>query len=314
MRCLTFLLALVMVSSVSANEPAISELEQLSLSLRQLNFTTSFVVVKNNKAEPYLWTHGISDKDNELEILSLLNGPRRDVIRKGDVVSYIEPEFPPYSVQSNQISSPIPAIFSGNVKQLLANYDVLAIGRNRILGRAAKSIRIVAKDPHRFGHWLWLDKETGLLLKLVIVNAQGQVLEQIQFTHLEIDKTLSKSLLQVDTAKLPQVLPLPKHATQPNHNWRVSWLPQGFNEVNANTHRILHTKQLADFKLFSDGLVDVSVYVSNSDENSRAVDYVVEGATIALNQVRQGIEISVVGKIPLATAKAIADSIAPLSK
>ena len=61
--------------------------------------------------------------------------------------------------------------------------------------------------------------------------------------------------------------------------------------------------------LFNDGLVDVSVYVNQSEERQRATDYVMDGATVVLNQVINGFEVSVVGKIPAKTAKAIADSV-----
>ena len=40
-----------------------------------------------------------------------------------------------------------------------------------------------------------------------------------------------------------------------------------------------------------------------------ALDYVMDGATVALTQVISGFEVSVVGKIPSSTAKRIADSV-----
>ena len=79
------------------------------------------MVVKNNQAEPYHWFHGVDENGDELEILSLLNGPRRDVLRRKDTVSYIEPELPPYSVTSQQITGPIPAILRGDVTQACQN-------------------------------------------------------------------------------------------------------------------------------------------------------------------------------------------------
>ena len=137
-------------------EQAKLSLELLSQSLRQLNFNTSFVVVKNNQAEPYHWLHGVSQGniDNEpveLEILALLNGPRRDILRVGSTVSYIEPEYAPYSIASEQISGPIPAIFGRDISVLENNYHFVSVGRSRILGRAAQLIRIVPKDIDRYG-------------------------------------------------------------------------------------------------------------------------------------------------------------------
>lgn len=305
-------LPLLLVNFLAAamdNDQAYASLDKLSKSLRTLNFTTSFVVVKNNNAEPYHWSHGLDKDDVEVEILSVQNGPHRDIVRKGNIVSYLESGIVPYSVNSAYITGPIPEILSGDTAELSKNYDFLSVGRTRILGRAAESIRIISKDEHRYGHWLWLDQVSGLLLKLAIVNNQGQVLEQVQFTHVELDEKIHPSLQQIESIDLPNVVEIPEINSEPNHSWEVSWLPEGFVEINANTHRIIHTKQPTDFKMFTDGLVDVSVYVSPSKEGNRAFGFAKDGATIAYNEVTSGVEISVVGKIPGVTAKRMANAI-----
>lgn len=317
MKLIRSLLLLVTIStSVTANETEQAEpwLERLAQSLQSLNFSTSFVVVKNNQAEPYHWFHGVNADGDELEILSLLNGPRRDILRKKNVVSYIEPELPPYSVVSQQISGPIPAILRMDATTLSQTYDFISVGRSRVLGRPAQLIRIVSKDPHRYGHWLWLDQKTGMLLKLAIASRTGQLLEQIQFTHLDITPELSESLQKLQQSTLPKVIEIPEGYQAQTLQWQVKWLPEGFKQINANRHRISATKKPVEFMLFNDGLVDVSVYVNGSEDTQRATDYVMDGATVVLNQVVNGFEVSVVGKIPANTAKAIADSVVLMPK
>jgi sigma-E factor negative regulatory protein RseB len=312
MKLLSSLLLLLSIScSAIANEeiPAKVWLEQLSNALKKLNFSTSFVVVKNNQAQPYHWFHGIDDKGNELEIFSLLNGPRRDVLRKNNTVSYIEPELPAYSVLSTHIISPIPAVLSKDILVLESSYDFISVGRSRILGRPAQLIRIVSKDASRFGYWLWLDQKTSMLLKLAVVSRNGQQLEQIQFTHLEISEKPAESLLQLESTVLPPIVDIPKEYQQQQLMWKVNWLPEGFTQVSANRHKISVTQQPVEFMLFNDGLVDISVYVNASKEQQRTADFAMDGATVVFNQVINGIEVSVVGKIPSQTAKAIADSI-----
>jgi sigma-E factor negative regulatory protein RseB len=317
MKLISSLLLLVTIStSVAANENEKAEpwLERLATSLKTLNFSTSFVVVKNNQAEPYHWFHGVDESGNELEILSLLNGPRRDVLRKQNIVSYIEPELPPYSVTSQQISGPIPAVLREDITELAQSYDFISVGRSRVLGRPAQLIRIVSKDPHRYGHWLWLDQKTGMLLKLALVTRAGQLLEQIQFTHLDITAELGESLQQLQQTTLPKVIEIPEGYQEQILQWQVKWLPDGFVRRNANRHRISSTKKPVEFMLFNDGLVDVSVYVNPSEDSQRATDYVMDGATVVLNQVVNGFEVSVVGKIPALTAKTIADSVVLIPK
>jgi sigma-E factor negative regulatory protein RseB len=292
-------------------EQAKTLLEQLSSALKQLNYSTSFVVVKNNQAEPYHWLHGVDENGQELEVLSQLNGPRRDILRKVDVVSYIEPEHEAYSINSQYISGPIPAVFSRNVNELDASYRFISVGRSRVLSRVAQVVRIVPKDNYRFDHWLWLDQESGLLLKMAIITRQGQLLEQIQFTHLDVTDEMSENLAQLQATDLPSVVDVV--ATHQNEAlfWGVNWLPQGMEIIKSNRRRVNNDKTV-EFILLSDGLVEISVYINPSDGEPRPVEYASDGATLVFSQINKGLEVSVVGNIPLITAKKIANSVAPV--
>ncbi|WP_093330551.1 MucB/RseB C-terminal domain-containing protein [Thalassotalea agarivorans] len=292
-------------TATEAPKSAEQLLSQLANTLKNTNFTTSFVVVKNNHADPYHWFHGVGENGDQLSIVSLLNGPRRDILRRGDTVSYVEPEFAPYSIEAKHISSPIPSILSGDILSLNDSYNFVLVGKNRVLGRPAQLIRLVSKDPHKYGHWLWLDQQTSFPLKIAIANKKGQLLEQIQFTHLDVSSNLSEQLLQLSQAELPPVVESPAENDNVQLKWRLSWLPVGFESIATNRHRMSMTKQPVEYRLFSDGLVDFSVYVGPSNDSAREQSYVLDGATVVLNQVVNGIEVSLVGKVPVETAKAI---------
>ncbi|WP_019028503.1 MucB/RseB C-terminal domain-containing protein [Colwellia piezophila] len=308
-----FLLLLSFNVSAITTDTAKLWLDRLSQSLRQLNFTTSFVVVKNNQAEPYHWLHGIGENDQELEILSRLNGPRRDVLRQGDIVSYIEPEIEPYSIISDEVHSPIPTIFRGDISDIEESYRFISVGRSRVLGRVAQLVRIVAKDKYRLSYWLWLDQQTGLLLKMAVLNRQGQLLEQVQFTHIEVTDKLSDNLEQLQNTELPAIITLNNQQKNTALPWQLGWLPQGFSKVKSNQHRLnsynQDTSKSVDLMRFSDGLVDISVYVNPSQQTYREPEYAHDGAIMVFNYIVQGIEVGVVGNIPLATARKIAESI-----
>lgn len=316
--CITSLFSSFSATSADSEQAKLL-LERLSQSLHQLNFNTSFVVVKNNQAEPYHWLHGVVErkvnenevnkKNIELEILALLNGPRRDILRIDNTVSYIEPEYVPYSISSKQVSGPIPSVFGQDVSVLENNYHFVSVGKNRVLGRAAQLIRIVPKDSHRFGYWLWLDQQSGLLLKLAVITRKGILLEQIQFTHLEITDTVSENLRKLQTTELPKIIDITTEQKNIDLAWQVNWLPDGFEPIKSDRHRINTSKQTVEFMLFNDGLIDISVYVNPSKDKQRAIEFASDGATLVLSQVVNGIEVSVVGKVPLETAKKIVNSV-----
>lgn len=306
---LLLLVGLCLPVAAYEEDQAKSWLERLSKSLQELNFTTSFVVVKNNQAEPYHWFHGVDENNVELELFSLLNGPRRDILRRADIISYIEPELPPYSVTAQRITGPIPSALSQDISVLEKNYNFVPVGRSRVLGRPAQLVRIESKDQHRFGHWLWVDQESGLLLKMAVITRQGKLLEQVQFTHLDITDDMADALKQLAEAELPQVIDIRQGSEKNAFKWQVDWLPSGFEEVASNRHRINLTKRPVEFMLYTDGLVDISLYVGPSDVKQRDEEYVMDGATVAFSQVNNGVEISLVGKVPVKTAKAIVNSV-----
>ncbi|KGJ97700.1 MucB/RseB C-terminal domain-containing protein [Thalassotalea sp. ND16A] len=285
---------------------ALQWLQRLTHSMRTLNFDTSFVVVRNNRAEPYRWLHGISD-EQELELITLLNGPRKEAIRLDDTVSYFESDKSPYSVHSNSIRAPIPAALFGDIEKLQATYNFIGVGKSRILGRPAQLVRLESKDKQRFGYWLWLDIESGLLLKVAVISRAGELLEQIQFTHLMITEKSNELLQQLTTAVLPE--PLSGNKAEVKLPWQVNWLPAGFELIKSSKRNIQKVDTEVETLMFNDGLVDVSVYVLASDEAPRKATVNQTGATVLLSTLRDGYEITVVGKIPAKTANTIAESI-----
>lgn len=285
---------------------ALQWIERLSLSLKNLNFDTSFVVVRNNRAEPYRWLHGV-DSDKELEIVTLLNGPRKESIRIENVVSYFESDNPPYSVFGSSITGPIPSAFWNNIDKLKQTYHFVGVGKSRILGRPAQLIRLESKDKRRFGYWLWLDIQSGLLLKSAIISPTGELLEQVQFTHLSITEQSHDILKQLHSAELPD--PIENQGVKSEFSWNVNWLPQGFELKNASQSHLGNINEQVESLLFNDGLVNVSVYVARSEQSDRAPSVNQTGATVVFSQLRDGYEINVVGKVPANTALAIAESI-----
>lgn len=285
---------------------ALQWLQRLSHSMKTLNFDTSFVIVRNNRAEPYRWLHGI-ENNRELELITLLNGPRKEAIRIDNVVSYFESDHSPYSVNNNSISGPIPAALFGNIEKLQLIYDFIGVGKSRILGRPAQLVRLESKDKQRFGYWLWLDIESGLLLKAAVISRKGELLEQIQFTHLMITEQSNDVLTQITSAKFPE--PHMLNTTEVKLPWQVNWLPEGFELIKTSKRTIQKVDGQVETLMFNDGLVDVSVYVIASDDPPRQVTVNQTGATVLLSSLREGYEITVVGQVPAKTAANIAQSI-----
>ncbi len=284
-------------------------LSRLTESTQQLNYQVSFILSRaGNETVPYLWRHGVLEDGTTVEQLNLQNGPGRELIRVGNVVSVFEPDVPPYSLYSESINGPIPSELLYNPKTLTQSYKFIKVGRARVSGRPAQQIRIVSLDNSRFSYQLWLDEASGMLLKFNMLDLNGNLLEQIQVTSLSIQQAPHPYFARVNQATLPK--PMVITPSQPRkHNWEVDYLPRGMKEVKRDIRRLALTGQIVEYKMFSDGLVDVSVYVQKA-EDAIGTDLVLRHEVNTFLTLTDGqAQVTVVGEIPLNTANAIATSL-----
>ncbi len=285
-------------------------LEKMSYAHSNLNYSISFVLLKPGvDSQPYLWRHGVSANGVKMEQLNLLNGPGREVVRIDDKVSYFEPNVPPYSLQSRVINGPFPSEFFQQPDEIKDSYDFVMVGRSRVSGRAAQQIRIVSKDKSRFGMNVWLDQETGLMLKMNLVDLNGQLLEQIQVTACHVTEQPDDFFEKIEPAMLPEVLKL-RPQTHTKAIWDIAYMPVGMVEVKRDIHRLPITGQSVEYVMLSDGLVDVSIYMRESQNDGINQDILLRHESDTLLTLNQGrLNVTVVGKLPPETANHIASSI-----
>jgi len=285
-------------------------LAKMSEAVKSLNYTISFVLLKPAvDSQPYLWRHGVNEDGLEMEQLNLLNGPGREVVRIGNKVSYFEPNVPPYSLQTSIINGPFPSEFLQNPEKLLLGYEFIMIGRSRIAGRSAQQIRIISKDKTRFGLNVWLDQDTGLLLKMNMFGQEGQLLEQIQVTSIQIAKEPDPFFAKIEPGMLPEVVSFSTSATL-NSLWEIGYIPRGMTIVKRDLRRLSRSSGVVEYIMLSDGLVDVSVYLQSRNNNKPQDNLVGTVQSDTLLTIEHGeLNITVIGKLPASTANAIAKSI-----
>lgn len=286
-----------------------SLLARLAETTKRQNFEVTFVQNRSgNETVPYLWRHSVMPDGSHMEQLNLQNGPGRELIRVDNIVSVFEPDVPPYSIQSDYINGPIPSVLLYDPETLRSGYDFIVVGRARVSGRPAQQLRIVSKDNSRFSYQLWLDEETGMLLKLNMFDLQGALLEQIQVTQLSMLDSHHKYFDRVNQASLPQ--PMAIAPQQPRrHQWIVGYLPQGMEEVRRDVRRLAITGQVVEYMMFSDGMVDVSVYIQPAKDAIGSDALFRHDANTFLTLTDGTAQVTVVGEVPPTTANAIANSL-----
>ena len=282
-------------------------LHQMNEASQHLNYELSYILIKKSSIEPLLYRHAVSD-NQQLAHLVYLSGPVREVIRRGSEVSYIEPGVEPFTIASGNMVAPVIPMLNSNVDNLSKYYDYIKVGRDREAGNITQVLRIVPKDGLRYSYVLWVDEKNHLPLRAELLDRDGEVLEQYRTISYIVNDQIADAMGALKTAKLPTVLSLPEGLVSES-DWTVSWIPDGFNSKELSRYQMATTNKMVESQLFSDGLFSFSVYISDRDEFSPKGQLVRQGRRTLHSFISGSKEISVVGDIPPATAKRIAQSV-----
>ncbi|MGY3570773.1 sigma-E factor regulatory protein RseB [Vibrio paucivorans] len=301
------LFSLNTTNAFAEQTPAEALLLQMNEASQHLNYELSYILIKKNSIEPLLYRHARQDSQ-QLAHLVYLSGPVREVIRRGSEISYIEPGTDPFTIESGQMVAPTIPLLNSDVGELSEFYDFIQVGRAREAGAACQVLRVVPKDGLRYSYVLWVDEKTKLPLRADLVDRDGEVLEQYRTISYSINDQIANILDGLNEVQLPEVLSLPKGNVKQT-DWSVGWIPNGFEAKDLNRYRMANTDRMVESQVYSDGLFSFSVYVSDSDNNSLRGQLVRQGRRTLHSFVQGDAEVSVIGDIPPATAKRIAQSV-----
>ena len=187
-------------------------------------------------------------------------------------------------------------------------YDIRTAGPSRVAGRDAVVLSLRPRDQHRYGFELYLDRETALPLKSLLLNENGQPLERFQYIVFE---PVAQADLQADQACRPvtdrEVRPLEEQA------WRSEWLPAGFTLTRIVEQRASSEDPPVAWLVYGDGLARFSVFLEAWREGLSIDQRSQLGPTAAVSRrlaTDQGdLLVTVIGEIPLGTAERVALSI-----
>ena len=236
-----------------------------------------------------------------------MDGPRREVVQRGNEISYFEPGLDPFTLNGDYIVDSLPSLVYTNFKRLSPWYDFISVGRTRIADRLCEVIRVVARDGTRYSYIVWLDSETKLPMRVDLLDRDGETLEQFRVIAFNMNDTVASNMQNLAKANLPPLLSVPA-GDKVTFNWNPSWLPQGFSEVSSSRRSLPTVDVPIESRLYSDGLFSFSVNVSRATPSSS--DQILRtGRRTVSTTLRDNTEITIVGELPPQTAKRIADSV-----
>ncbi|MEI4990645.1 MucB/RseB C-terminal domain-containing protein [Aeromonas caviae] len=292
-------------------------LQQMQSAVSQQNFELSMVKARQGRLEPIRFSHGIID-GKEVAHLSYLDGKAVEFLQRQNEYTFFENTHEPYTLKGARF----PGVWSSLVRmplpRVMESYDPVLAGRSRVAGLVAQVVRLVPKEADKYGFVLWIDEQSHLLLRVDMVDREGNLVEQVLGVDLDRQSAPAPWLVTLARSKLPDALALEDAypAPQQTLNWHLTWLPDGFKVLSQDRHQLVSTSLPVDYMMLSDGLVDLSVYVSRVDPKQAVRQQLIrQGATSLVSFVNEvGVEITVVGEVPAETAKRIAEAVQPLAR
>ncbi len=208
---------------------------------------------------------------------------------------------------------PLAATGSLSATKLAENYTVRKWDTQRIAGLECQVLLLEPKDGMRYGHKLWADMTTGLLLKAQMFNEKGDVVEQIGFTQVEIGGIIEKyhsrfarrdggrdwrvASAQVSDANLAEA------------GWKIEAAIPGFRKISEMKRSRGDGVELGQV-VFSDGLSSVSVFVEPVRPGAKVRDgAAVHGAANVYRRTLGDHVVTVLGEAPAACVTRIARAI-----
>lgn len=296
------------------NDPmALNLLKAMHSAGRQLNYQGTFVYVHSGKMESMRIYHRVDEKGDHDRMVHL-NGSNREVIRDGNKVTCILSDKKSVHVSKLDSTPHLLSALPSNFTEFPQYYTFALAGQDRVAGRITKVVHVDPRDKFRYGYRFWLDAETGLLLKSQVLAENGLPIEQLMFTSIEVVREISPELLKSelkgerytvtedqdeDTAK--PGIPL---------NWRVAHPPLGFQSTGHNVRHVIAGGVPTHQIVLSDGLASVSVYIEKLDTSKkRFVGSSYMGAVNIHGVVVDEHQVTVIGEVPAATVKMVAESI-----
>jgi len=136
-------------------------------------------------------THFV-DRSGEFEKLETLDGPRREIIRNSSEIVTFYADSGVVKRERRTARKVFPALLPDQLSVLTEYYQLRKAGQDRIAGHDAQALILEPRDQYRYGHKLWAEIKTGLLLKARMLNEKGEVMEQFHFTEVSIGVPMTK--------------------------------------------------------------------------------------------------------------------------
>jgi sigma-E factor negative regulatory protein RseB len=273
------------------------------------DYRGTIAYLKDNRVESLQVVHGNFNGVEQERILSV-NSPMREVIRNAGKVTCYFPESHSMSVEDKPTRDSFLLEIPNDLGALSNGYD-FKLGKNEhVAQRLAQQVWILPRDDFRYGRRLWIDVESKLPLKYELVDENDEVLEQMVFTSINLDKDIPPRELEPVT-KIDSSWKVKQHENLPADSlaWTLDGVPEGFRMVSYSRLKRGPDNRAIDHILLSDGFSSVSVYIDQLMTDFFTAQPRKVGAINSYTRKLDEFLVTAMGEVPLKTVQSIGNGI-----
>jgi sigma-E factor negative regulatory protein RseB len=258
-------------------------------------------------------THINHSPQGEFTRVIVLDGAPREMLQQGNEAVIYQPKSEKVMIERRHIQSGFPALLPKMTEDIKANYQVQLGGVERVGGREANILTLTPRDTYRYANKLWIDRDSGLLLKLAVYNEKNELIEQVGFNQLLLIDTGDMQWFRpsVDDSKTYEIQP--EETVTPvveAGGWVIGQLPKGFRKTEQVLRQVPGSASSMMQLVFFDGMASISLFIESLDKKIPPKQGVMsQGSTNLYATVVADHQIVVMGEVPAATVMQIARSV-----
>jgi len=300
----TFLIAFS--GLVQAQPPeALSWLRKVQDATQRLSYTGTFVYQNGGRSETSRITRFV-DSSGDIEKLEAMDGQPREIVRTRDTVRCYLPEARVVKVERRTERS-FPALLPEKIGALARHYDISLGETRRIAGYDCQAIVLTPKDNLRYGYRLYADTASGMLLRAVTTDSQGNDVEQFMFTQLTLGK-VTRDMVKPRHAAGAWRVEDAAAAPASLAGWGLTAELPGFQKVIELKRKMGESRPVGHV-VYSDGLAAVSVFIEPLENRQVQTGLASMGAIHIYTREVANHVVTVVGDAPAVSVQRIADAV-----
>lgn len=311
-------LGIVLWVSISAGaEPADpwQIIDKAGQAAHQLNYRGVFVYQSGAHVSSMQITHMNYGPGGEYARVVVLDGVPREMLRQGKDVVIYQPKSEKIMVDKRRLQSSFPAVLPKLSDDIKANYQIRLGGIDRVGGHEGQLVTLEPRDKYRYRSKLWIDRESGLLLKMAYLTDKDDVVEQVAFSQLMLVNTVGSDWFRPDVTRGKAFVMAPEETVTPasaqDEGWAITQMPPGFRKTEQVRRTVPGKAFPVNHLVYWDGLASISLFIEPAGHRGvlPMVGSFSQGATNVLVSVHDGHQVVVVGEVPSVTVTQISNGV-----